>query len=132
MALLDALGDRLVADGVGTLGTTIFLGYLPESPDACVAVYEDRGNGADQVFGTSSVAIERPAIRVVARAVRNDYPAARAKIIEVRNSLGDIGDETISGVSFMCVIADSDPYPMGVDGRERAMFGLDLQGWVRP
>jgi hypothetical protein len=132
MALLDALAARLVADGVGTLATNIFLGYLPESPDACVAVYEDRGNGADQVFGSSVVAIERPAIRVVARAARNDYPAARDKIIAVRNSLGDIGDETVDGVSFMCVITDSDPYPMGVDGRERAMFGLDLQAWVRP
>jgi hypothetical protein len=132
MALLDSLGARLVADGVGTLASTIFLSYLPNTPDSCVAVYEDRGNGADQVFGASVASIERPTIRVVARSPRNDYPSARAKILEVRNSLGDIRDETISGVTFMCVIAESDPYPMGVDEYERAMFGLDLQAWILP
>ena len=132
MALLDALGARLVTDGVGTLATDIFLSYLPDSPDVAVAVYEDRGNGADQVFGVSVVSIERPSIRVVARASRDDYPSARAKLIVVRNSLGAIRDVTISGVNFMCVIAESDPYPMGRDEKERPMFGLDLQAWVSP
>ena len=72
MALLDALGAKLVTDGVGTLATDIFLSYLPDSPDVAVAVYEDRGNGADQVFGASVVSIERPSIRVVARASRDE------------------------------------------------------------
>jgi hypothetical protein len=132
MALLDALGTQLQTDGVGTLATSIFLGYLPDGPDTCVAVYEDRGNGPEQIFGASVASIERPAIRVVARAPRNDYPAARTKILAVRASLGAIRDTTISGVSFLCVVPNSDPYPMGLDGDERAMFGLDLQAWVLP
>lgn len=132
MALLDALGAKLQTDGVGTLATNIFLGYLRDNPDVAVGVFEDRGNGAEQVFGSSAVAIEQPSIRVVARAARNDYPAARAKILAVRSSLGAIRDVTLSGVNFMCVIATSDPYPMGLDEHERAMFGLDLQAWVLP
>jgi hypothetical protein len=132
MALLDALGARLVADGVGTLATDIFLSYIPTSPDTVVGIYEDRGNGAEQVFGASVASIERPAVRIVARAPRNDYPAARTKLLAVRASLGAIRDETISGVSFMCVMVNSDPYPMGQDEHERPMFGLDLQVWVRP
>jgi hypothetical protein len=132
MALLDSLGEKLQTDGVGTLATNIFLGYLRDTPDVAVGVFEDRGNGAEQVFGAGVVAIEQPSIRVVARAARNDYPAARTKILAVRASLGSIRDTTISGVNFMCVIATSDPYPMGLDEHERAMFGLDLQAWVLP
>jgi hypothetical protein len=132
MALLDALGTKLQDDGLGVLATNIFLGYLRDTPDVAIAVYEDRGNGADHVFGSGTVAIERPSIKVVVRALRNDYPAARTAILAVRNSLGSIRDVTLGGVSFMCVIATSDPYPMGIDEHERAMFGLDLQAWVLP
>lgn len=132
MALLDALGTRLQTDAVGTLGTNIFLGYLPDGPDTAVAVYEDKGFGADFVFGASVSSIDRPLVRVIARAPRNDYPAARNKILAVRSSLGAIRDESISGVSFLCVITSTDPYPMALDGDERAMFGLDLNVWLAP
>ena len=37
--ILEAIGDYLVTNSYGTLGTNIFLGTLPETPDACVAVY---------------------------------------------------------------------------------------------
>lgn len=132
MAVLDALGQKLVTDGLGTLATTIFLSYLPDSPDVAVAIYEDRGNGADQVFGLGVVSIERPTIRVVARGARDDYPGARATLMNVRESIGSIRDVTIAGVKFMCVIAESDPYPMGRDEKERPMFGLDFQAWITP
>lgn len=132
MALLDALGARLVADGVGTLGTTIFLSFMPPTPDAVVVIYEGRGNGPEQTFGASVVAVERPAVRIIARAARNDYVAARTLMESVRASLGDIRGETISGVNFQCVIATSDPYPMRLDDKERAQMGLDFVAWVNP
>lgn len=130
MALLDALAAQLVADGVGTLGTTIFLGYMPPTPDAVVVIYEGRGNGPDHVFGSSVSGIDRPQVRVLARAGRNDYPAARAKIVAVRSSLGSIQNETVSGVAFLSVQATSDYYPVRLDDKERAMFGLDFVAWV--
>jgi hypothetical protein len=132
MALLDALGARLVADGVGVLGTSIFLGYMPPTPDVCVAVYEARGNGPQQTFGPSVVAVERPLIRIIARAARNDYPAARTKAEAVRASLGDIRGETISGVNFQCVSPTSDLFPMRLDDKERALIALDFVAWLNP
>jgi hypothetical protein len=132
MALLDALAAQLVADGVGTLGTNIFLGYMPPSPDSVVVIYEGRGNGPEHVFGSSVTAIDRPQVRVVARAARNDYPNARTKIAQVRTSLGSIVNETVSGISFLCVQPTSDYYPMRLDDKERAMFGLDFVVWVNP
>ena len=132
MALLDALGDRLVADGVGTLGTTIFLGFMPPTPDAVVVIYEARGNGPEHTFGAGVLAVERPLIRIIARAARNDYPAARTLMASARSSLGDIRNETISGVKFMCVTPTSDPYPLRLDDKERALMGLDLVAWLNP
>lgn len=132
MALLDALGDKLVTDGVGTLATNIFLGYMPDSPDTAVAVYESRGNGPEHVFGASVVSVERPQIRVIARAPRNDYPSAKTKILAVRTSLGAIRNQTISGIGFLCVEATSEPYPLRADDQERPLFAINFVAWVTP
>jgi len=132
MALLDALGARLQTDGVGTLGTTIFLGFMPPTPDAIVVIYEGRGNGPELTFGTGVVALERPSVRALARGARNDYPTTRTLIDSVRASLGAIREETISGIKFMCVTPTSDPYPLRLDDKERTQIGLDLVVWLRP
>lgn len=130
MALLDALGARLQTAGIGTLATNIFLTVMPDTPDLCVLLVEDNGTGPQHTFGASSYAIERPRIRAFVRAARNDYPAARTKAVAVRNSLGAIRNETISGVSFLSVTATSDFYPVSRDGDDRPIIGVDFVGWV--
>ena len=130
MALLDALGAHLQTQGVGTLATNIFLTVMPDEPDACILIIEDNGVGPTHTFGASSYAIERPRIRVFCRAPRNDYPAARAKAVAVRNALGAIRNQTISGVSFLSVTATSDFYSVGRDGDDRPVVAVDFTGWV--
>ena len=51
MTVLDALGDYLVTNSIGTLATTIFLARMPDSPDACVTLYESQGAGGASTFG---------------------------------------------------------------------------------
>jgi hypothetical protein len=41
--ILEAVGNYLVAQGQGTLGTDLFLSRMPETPDACVCIYEGEG-----------------------------------------------------------------------------------------
>lgn len=132
MALLDALGEKLATDGVGVVGTSIFLSYMPDSPDSVVVIFEARGSGPQHTFGAGVLAFERPAIRVLCRAGRNDYPASRALALLVRASLGSIRKEVISGVNFMCVEPSSEPYPVRMDDKERSMFGIDFVSWINP
>lgn len=132
MAVLDALGAKLQTDGVGTLGTTIFLGFQPATPDACVVIFEGKGNGPELTFGSGVLAVERPSIRVISRGARNDYPTTRTLMEAVRSSLGAIRETTISGVNFMCVNTTSDPYPLRLDDKERVQIGLDFVVWLRP
>lgn len=130
MALLDALGSHLQTQGVGTLATDIFLSIMPDNPDLCVLITEDSGLGPTQSFGASVYAVQRPRIRVFCRAARNDYPAARAKAVAVRTALGAIRNQTISGVDFLTVVPTSDFYPVGRDGDDRPIIGIDFSGWV--
>jgi hypothetical protein len=131
MAILDALGTYLQTQGQGTLGTNIFLTRTPDSPDATVTLYESAGTGPSHVFGASVYAIDHQRIRMVCRAARNDYPAARSKAEAVRAVLGAIRDTTLSGVSVMSVLATSEIYPLARDGDDRALVGCDFTVWLR-
>lgn len=130
MALLDALGLHLQTAGIGTLATDIFLTVMPDTPDLCVLLVEDNGVGPTHTLGAGVYAVERPRIRAFVRASQNDYPTARTKAVAVRNSLGAIRNQTIDGVQFLCVMPTSDIYPVGRDGEDRPILGIDFSGWM--
>jgi len=130
MAILDALGTYLASQGQGTLATDIFLARTPDTPDACVTLYESAGSGPDHTFGTGVYAIDHQRIRVVCRAARNDYPAARTKAVAVRAVLGAIRDTTLSSVKILTMLATSEVYPLSRDGDDRALIGCDYTVWL--
>lgn len=130
MAILDALGTYLQAQGQGTLATNIFLARAPDTPDACVTLYESAGGGPDHTFGAGVYAIDHQRIRVVCRATRNDYPAARDKAVAVRAVLGAIRDTTLSSVKILTMLATSEVYPLSRDGDDRALIGCDYTVWL--
>lgn len=130
MAILDALGAYLQAQGQGTLATDIFLARMPDAPDACVTLYENQGVGPDHTFGASVKAIDHQRVRVYCRAARNDYPTARSKAVAVRDVLGAIQNTTLSGVVIMCVLSTSELYPLSRDGDDRAIIGCDFTVWL--
>jgi len=130
MAILDALGTYLASQGQGTLATDIFLARAPDTPDACVTLYESAGSGPDHTFGAGVYAIDHQRIRVVCRAARNDYPAARTKAVAVRAILGAVRDTTLSGVVILTILATSEVYPLSRDGDDRALIGCDYTVWL--
>ena len=130
MAILDALGAYLQAQGQGTVATNIFLSRAPDTPDACVTLYESAGSGPDHVFGSSVYAIDHQRIRLISRAARNDYPAARTKAVACRAVLGAIRNTTLSGVAILSILATSEVYPLSRDGDDRPLIGCDFTVWL--
>jgi hypothetical protein len=130
MAILDALGAYLSAQGQGTVATNIFLSRAPDTPDACVTLYESAGSGPDHVFGSSIYAIDHQRIRLICRAARNDYPSARAKAVACRAVLGAIRNTTLSNVPILSVLATSEVYPLSRDGDDRPLIGCDFTVWL--
>jgi len=130
MAILDALGTYLASQGQGTLATNIFLARAPDTPDACVTLYESAGSGPDHTFGAGVYAIDHQRIRVVCRAARNDYPAARDKAVAIRAVLGAVRGTTLSGVVILTILATSEVYPLSRDGDDRALIGCDYTVWL--
>lgn len=130
--ILEAVGDYLVANGQGTLGTNIFLSVMPETPDALVAVYESVGDTPSFTMGGAAVAINRPVIEVICRASRGDYPTARDKAESIRNLLGAVAGQTLSGIQVLRMAPQGWLNPLGDDENLRPTVSVNFECMVLP
>ena len=103
---------------------------MPDTPDVCVVVLENQGTVPEYTFGASVTQVDRPRIRVVARASANDYVTAKTKIDAVRTSLGAVRNQTLEGVTLMCVLDTTGSYPLEFDGEDRPLLGCDFAVWI--
>lgn len=124
--ILEALADKLTSASVATVGANLFIGLMPNTPDVCAALYEYAGSAPLEVMRDNDATLERPSVQVMVRATRNDYPAARNLIENIRNTLTEITNETISGVTFLRVNQNSSINAVGTDENDRPLFTLSL------
>lgn len=130
--ILEAVGDYLQSASVGTLGTNLFLGMMPETPDTLVAVYEYTGERPQFTMGSGATAIDRPMLQVVCRAGRQDYPVARDKAQQIRSLLGAVTQETLSGLTVLRLAPQGSVNPMGEDENLRPMVSVNFDCMVLP
>ena len=97
MGVLNEIAAQLATLGVGTVGTTIHLGVMPETPDVCTSVFETGGLAPEFSLGTSGLSTETPAIQVVCRGAKDDYATPRANARLAYEGLPKVEAETLSG-----------------------------------
>ena len=129
--ILEAIGDYLVTNSQGTLGTDIFLATLPESPDSCVAIYENSGSSPAFTMGSGGIVIDYPMLQIICRADRENYPTARDKAESIRVLLAQILDQTISGVEILRVEPMGSVNQLGVDPKYRPLISVNFRCLVR-
>ncbi len=137
--ILESIGDYLQntasAFGAhasqGTLGTNLFLGVLPESPDSCVAIYENAGSSPAFTMGTGGIVIDYPMIQIISRAGREDYPTARDKGDTIRLLLASVLEQTVSGVHIMRIEPMGSVNQLGVDAKYRPLISVNFRCLVR-
>ena len=114
----------------GTLGTNIFLGKMPATPDACVTIYEYEGMAPKESFGGNPYDIDMPRIQVMVRGARDDYPTARDKAKTIRDLLSDLTDVTISSTKILRVASLGAFIPLGLDDKDRPRIAVNFQAYV--
>jgi len=115
--ILEAVGNYLVAQGYGTLGTDIFLGLMPDKPDVCIGVYENEGGTPDFTMG--NVLFDNPSIQIIVRSAPEDYPTARDTAQSIRLLLSQVSNATLSGITVLRIAPVSSLLPMGGDTNDR-------------
>lgn len=125
--LLDDVGAKLAAAGIGTLDTDLFLGRLPESPAACVALIESPGLPPVRTMGNTGMPdVEITGIQVMVRDGPDNYAAARTKANDVFRELGSSGAETINSVRYLSFEAISSVFSVGPDDSDRVQVACNF------
>lgn len=124
--ILDDLADYLSTSGIGTIGTDLFKGKMPSTPDAVVALFVTGSAPPDHRMATSpiSAATERPHVAVWTRAAR--YDSAQKTAQDVWRLLDGYGG-TINGVSYLAVYALQAPFPLEEDEARRTVVACNYE-----
>ena len=102
------IADYLAGLGYGTVGTDIFYGNYPASPDNCICIFQ---SGGQKPWPWES--LEYPGITII---VRNSGPDdARTTADEIFKDLAGLTHITINGRNYHGIEAQSSPADAGVD-----------------
>ena len=104
--MLKDLADYLQAKGYGTKGTDLFYGHQPDSPPACITLFEFGGDGPDQVLN-----LETPGLQVNVR--DPDYAAGRETAGAILEELHTLWETGINGTRYLYIKATGTPIPLG-------------------
>lgn len=127
--ILPELGTYLDGDTSLTLGTDLFLGQLPESPDAAVSLIETGGTEPDDTWAGDNPAIEMPRVQITVRGAEDTYGTTRTTMDTVYKSLCKIKNQTLSGTLWLrCSPIDSPAFLMR-DETNRPIFVSNFQVW---
>ena len=118
--MLSDIGNYLQAQGIGTLGTNIFLGMIPDKPDNCIALFEYAGSPPDLHWNG-----EYPGLQVRVR--NKSYAAARTKIGEVMAALHGLHEQTLSGTRYLLIRARGSPEILKRDNNNRVELFVNFE-----
>lgn len=132
MAFLNEIATKLAALGVGTVGSTLYIGILPETPDACTSIFEYGGLGPDFKIGTTGIDFETPAVQVICRGVAWDYATPRANISTAYTGLAAVEAATLTSSSggtsafYHWIHPQQSPFIMERDANNRVLFACNF------
>lgn len=127
MALLEDIATVIDSNsGTFTLGTNLFIGRLPDSPDLCCAVFQYGGEEPLNMMGGDAMPpIEQPRIQVLVRAT--GYSTAQSTITAIWGYLEAILNENLTGDRYLRVSAVQSPFPMERDAQDRIVFAQNFR-----
>lgn len=117
MALLEDLAIALQSAAVGTLGTDLFLGWLPDAPAAAMALYETGGQPPSYIHQALTPAIIRPSVQVMVR--DTEYATGRERMQDAYDALCALS-------SYLLVSPLQEPFSLGRDADDRPLFAVNF------
>lgn len=111
-----------VGDFAGTSGWSIHVGEMPDTPDTCILISDTGGSRPEPNY-----TYERPTFQVLVRGAVGDYLTAYAKIVECRDALHGLTNDTWNSARYIQILATSDILAIGRDTKRRQLFSVNFQ-----
>jgi Bacteriophage minor capsid protein len=134
MAVTDEIAAKLVAGGVGVLGSSIFIGSrtaLPSGAGPYLTLIETGGYLPIRTHNsTSNPAYQRPSFQIMCRA--SGYKAARLMCQNAYDALAGVRNVTLNGTWYLEISPMQEPIDMGLDENGRARVAFNIEVVKRP
>jgi len=121
--LVNDIASLLATKSVGTVGTDMFIGHMPDTPSNCIALMQNSGS-APELAGSIVGQIERP--RLVIRVRNSTYLNGQNKARDVLKALHTEGEITLNGHRYLYIRAVGSVNQLGRDHELRSLFSLDF------
>jgi hypothetical protein len=136
VALLDDLGAYLATQGVGVLGSTLFLGSMPPDiaatpNDELVAVIPIPGMASVHDLAAGPATFTQPFFQIVTRSTPHGFAAAMARAEAAFVALDGLHNLTLGGTFVLWVVALRSPYALRQDDLARHHIIFDIRCAVR-
>ena len=103
-------------------GTDMFIGFMPETPDKCICIY-DTGGYPPQ----SNYDYYKPTIQIIIRGNKQDYQSAWDDAFELMDVLHGVHGEEINLTTYIQILSMSDILFLGYDKNKRPEFSINFE-----
>lgn len=124
--ILDELAALLESWGVGTVGTDIFKGIMPDTPDVAVALLETGGDPPTRMLSPTDTALENPRIAIWARGAPDDYTGPRTKAQSAFEALDNVRNDPVGGTRYLDAAPLQQPFLVSRDENSRVIIGFNV------
>lgn len=130
---LDEIAARLVAEGVGTIGSNIILGskgFIPKGDGPYLSLIETGGSAPTRIQNQNGANTQRPTAQIAVRA--KNYIAARTMARAAYLALDGVFNTMLSGVFYQSIVARQEPSDIGLDALDRPMIVFNIEAEKQP
>lgn len=127
---LDEIAAYLATQGVGTVGSNIFLGskaVIPSGAGPYLSLTETGGSAPTRIHNKASANTQRPTAQILVRAT--SYLAARTMAKNAYLALDGTYNTVLGAVLYHSITARQEPTDIGLDAQDRPMisFNIDVE-----
>lgn len=112
--------DIIIAGGLGTFQTDLFIADFPDTPDSCTVVALAPGGAPGLWYEW-----ERPGVQILVRGAANGYTSANATINEIAALLHGYQD-TINSARYALIQQQGNVLYIGKDESTRPVFSANF------
>lgn len=127
-SFLDDVADYLEDQGAGTVATDIFVGKLPDKPDAAIAIFTNQGGKPSVYIPTAD-----PDFQVLVRVPADEHDEGESKCAQIVGILHQLANVTLqAGGKYAYFIAlRSEPFYIQTDGQGRHEFSMNFVARIK-
>ena len=112
----------LVDEGIGTIGTDIFVSKEHETPDECISLFDTGGFPPESGFR-----YDYPTIQVRVRGKKGKYQATYNKADDIKAILNGKHNVTKNGTRYVGIWAMGDILSLGYDESDRPLLSVNFR-----